>query len=181
MHFDATINPGNSADDFDRASLSSLSASSLVLELQNSEAPKQHSTEMPHQSAALQSLGFPSSDQINFNPAHVIQASERGILIEGPDFVGTDPGDVYRAHGTMRQPARISLHDGAKVYAGDGSVITADGGTVYATSGAVVSAIKHTIVYYKDGASVNARDSSEVYHCASGSSFDDVSTCHRER
>jgi hypothetical protein len=81
----------------------------------------------------------------------------------------------------MRQPALVNAHDGAVVHAEDGSTITADGGTIYASQGTGVTAIGHTIIYYKDGAHISARDNTEVYKCAGGGTDFDLSTCQRER
>jgi hypothetical protein len=91
-------------------------------------------------------------------------ANARSYNIEGPDFVGTDPGNTYRAHGDMRHQAIISAHAGAIVYAESGSRVSADGGTIYVSGGAV-DAFGDAVVYYTKDYPPTLRDRAQGYLC----------------
>lgn len=87
--------------------------------------------------------------------------------IDGPDFAFTFPGHTYNVQGlSMKDVAHIDAGAGAIVNAGEWSDVQADGGTIYARYGAHVHAKGDTVVFYREGASVEVEGNARKYFCA---------------
>jgi hypothetical protein len=126
-------------------------------------------------------LGFPFAQQIASNEPVIVRPGGHGHTIQGPDFLGTDPGNYYVARGSMREPAIIFAHDGASVYAGDGAQVTADGGSIFAMGSASVRSLGNAKIFYRGSPSISAGGNTEVYRCTGGDQYFVGASCQRER